>query len=133
MSFPRAEQPVVLKGMEAARAFLAPSVTGDRADDWWVAHVDERVRCIRLAAYPRETDGPADLQAGAILGDALRLGSTGVLVASRANGETLADLLRQAASARKLVEAGEALDVAVLDHLVFGADDCLSARRSGLL
>jgi len=34
---------------------------------------------------------------------------------------------------RKLARAGEAIDLAVLDHLIFGASDCSSMRRMGLL
>ena len=135
MSFQRAEQPVVLKGMGAARAFLAPCVTGERSGDWWVAHVDEGVRCIHLAHHRTEGAGATRtaLPTEAILGDAVQLGSAGVLVGSRAPALEAGDLARQAAVTRELAEAAEAIDVAVLNHLLFGADDCVSLRHAGLL
>jgi len=34
---------------------------------------------------------------------------------------------------RRLASAAEAIDCALLDHLVFGGDDCTSFRRIGLL
>lgn len=132
MSFQRAEKPVVLKGMEAARAFFSPCVAGARSGEWWIAHVDEQVRCIHLAAYPAE--GPSgDLPVGAVLGDAARLGSAGLLMASRVPGPGLPPETSYAAAARHLALGAEALDVTLLDHLVFHEGDCLSVRGAGFL
>lgn len=129
MSFQRAEQPVVLRGVEAARAFFAPCMTGQRSGDWWVAHVDERVRCIHLAPYPAE-DGA--LPTGAILADAVRLGSAGVLLAScEQPGDDLATG-SVGAGTRLLARFAEAANVTLLDHLVFSEDGCTSLRGGKL-
>lgn len=128
MSYQRAEQPVVLKGVEAARAFFAPCMTGSRSGDWWVAHVDERVRCLHLTSYAADEDG---LPVGSILGEAVRLGSAGLLLASQRLESGAAS--EQAAPARHLSRAADALDISLVDHLVFTNTDCTSLRRLGLL
>ena len=128
MSFQRAEQPVTLKGHEAARAFLEPCVMGDRTGSWWVAHVDEWVRCIHLAPYAAG-EGTGPLPVGAILGDACRLGSAGLLLARSIGTE--AD--QEGRAGRQLARAAEALDATVLDQLLFSDEGCLSMRRAGLL
>ncbi|WP_205479144.1 JAB domain-containing protein [Sphingomonas arenae] len=132
MSFQRANFPVTLKGKDAARAFLAPSVIGDRSGGWWVAHVDEQVRCIHLARYPSEPMGADDaLPAGAILGDAVRLGSAGLVLASPSSSQS--ELATRGRLTRELARVAESVDVTVVDHLLFTGGHCVSLRGVGLL
>lgn len=133
MSFQRAEQPVVLKGKEAARAFLAPCLLGERYGTWWVAHVDEQVRCIHLARYDCDGaephEGPPE---AAILGDAVRLGSAGLVLAS-ATSSLDRGIDAERRMTRRLACAAEPLDVTLVDHLLFAQGSCLSMRSAGLL
>ena len=133
MSFQRAEHPVALKGKEAARAFLAPCMMREVSGASWVAHVDEQVRCIHLARYPTQSEAPGEVfPAGSILGDAVRLGSAGLVLASPSS-RSQSDLAKHGRLTRELACVAEAVDVTVVDHLLFTADDCVSLRGAGLL
>ena len=133
MAFHRAEHSVALKGKAAAQAFLAPCMVGEVAGAWWVAHVDEQVRCIHLARYPsRSGTADAAFPTDSILGDAVRLGSAGLVLASPSS-RSQSDLTKQGGLTRDLACVAEAVDVTVLDHLLFMGDDCVSLRRAGLL
>lgn len=98
-----------------------------------VAHVDQNARCIGLT----ELDGDADrvdLPLRQILGEAIELGSAALVLAhNHPSGDTTpsrADCM----VTRRLAMAGEAMDLSILDHLIFGrAGDCRSMRQMGLL
>jgi DNA repair protein RadC len=68
-----------------------------------------------------------------ILADALRLGSAGVIVAHNHPSGDARPSDADYRATRKLARAGEAIDLAVLDHLIFAGLDCISMRRMGLL
>lgn len=131
MSFQRAEQPVVLKGAKAARAFFAPNIAASRPGDWWVAHVDEQVRCTHLQQYRSDDSAGGPLPVGAILADAVRLGSAGLLLATRTDSSSGGRCTDDAA--RNLALAAEAIDLTLLDQLTFGEERCFSMRRGGLI
>ena len=64
---------------------------------------------------------------------AARLGSAGIVLAhNHASGDTRPSG-RDARATRRLATVAEALDVTVLDHLIFAGADCTSMRRMGLL
>lgn len=98
-----------------------------------VAHVDQQARCIGLAEYRGEA-GHADLPLREILGEAIKLGSAGLVLAhNHPSGDTTPSRA-DCAVTRRLATAGEAMDLTILDHLIFGQDgNCCSMRRMGLL
>ena len=128
----RAETAATLAGVDASRAFFAPLMVGSAGDTLWVAHVDGQARCIHLARYASRSG--SDLPTRDILSDAATRGSAGVVLAYRERS-TLDALPEQAerTSLRRLAEAAQAVDVALLDQLVFTGEQCTSMRRAGLL
>jgi DNA repair protein RadC len=128
----RAETPAALAGVDAARAFFAGCV-GPLADDdtLWVAHLDDRSRCIHLQAYPHSNDHVSSNRA--ILSDAATLGSSGLLLAHRRPGSESRPDRRDRTSAQDLAIAAEACDLTLVDHLIFAGETCTSMRRMGLL
>ena len=128
----RAETPVALTGVEASRAFFAPCFADPAGEQLWVAHVDREARCIHLASYPSrcERDG---MPVRAIIGDAIRLDSAGILLAHQHRESGCAPSRWDEAGTRALAIAADAIDVSVLDHLVFAGSSCASFRRLGLL
>lgn len=98
----------------------------------WVAHVDESARCIHLASYDGEAASVA-APIRAIFADAVRLGSSGVVLAHNHPGGDPTPSRADCRSTRALAQAGECFDVTVIDHLIFGGSDCRSMRRMGLL
>ena len=65
--------------------------------------------------------------------DAARLGSVGVVLAHNHPSGDARPSGADCQATRKLARAGEAIDLAVLDHLIFAGSNCNSMRRMGLL
>jgi len=126
--------PATLAGHEAARAFFAPCFIGSAGSDEtiWVAHVDKEARCLHLEHYVGERSA-VGLPVRSIIADAARLGSAGVLLAHNHPGGDATPSAADCRATRLLATAGEAMDLAVVDHLVFGGGECRSFRRMGLL
>jgi DNA repair protein RadC len=135
MRHQRAESPALLNGLEAARRFFASCFRADyrSCERLWVAHLDDRARCIHLEHY--EGDGAsAILPIPSIVRDAARLGSCGVLLAHNHPSGDPEPSHADCRATRALANAGETIDLTVVDHLVFaGPDACTSMRRMGLL
>lgn len=128
----RAETPVALIGVEASRAFFAPCFAFADSERLWVAHVDNEARCIHLAHYEGSVDA-VDIPTRAILADAIRLDSAGILLAHNHPSGQATPSRSDKVATRALAIAAEAIDLALLDHLVFAGQDCVSFRRMGLL
>ena len=134
MRFQRVESPALLNGHEAARRFFAScfDTDGPSRELLLIAHVDRATRCLQVEQYEGEP-ASVELPVRAIVTDALRLGSAGVVVAhNHPSGDSRPSDADYRAT-RKLALAGEAIDLAILDHLIFAGRDCSSMRRMGLL
>ena len=69
-----------------------------------------------------------------MLAEALQLGSAGLVLAHNHPGGDPTPSRADCRITKRLVAAGEAMDLTVLDHLVFGrGGQCRSMRRLGLL
>jgi DNA repair protein RadC len=134
MRYQRAELPLKLDGLAAARSFFAGCMADSdpSRESLWVAHVDDEARCLHVSRHEGDQWG-AEFPLRAIIADAAVHGSAGILLAhNHPSGNALpSDSDRQAT--RRLAVAAEALDCTVLDHLVFGNSDCTSLRRLGYL
>jgi len=130
----RAESPLLLNGLDAARRFFNDCLaeTDATREHLWVAHVDDQARCIHLSHHEGD-EGGAALPLRQVIADASVHGSAGVIVAhNHPSGDpTPSPADRQIT--RRLALAGEAIDLAVLDHLVIAGQQCRSMREMGLL
>jgi DNA repair protein RadC len=130
----RAEHPVRLAGVDASQAFFAPcfaSVT-DR-ETLWVAHVDSQSQCIHLATYGGQGIDHVDFPVREIICDAALRGSAGIVLAhNHPSGDTAPSLSDRRAT-KRLALAAEAIDLTILDHLIFAGSNCSSMRRMGVL
>jgi DNA repair protein RadC len=130
----RAEIPVKLNGVAAARDFFSACFAEERRSQevLWVAHLDEESSCLHLSHHYGDACG-VDFPLREIVIDAALHGSTAVLIAhNHPSGDTRpseSDLR----STRRLATVVEALDCVLLDHLVFAGDKCTSFRRLGYL
>ena len=130
----RAESPLRLNGLEAARRFFADCLaeTDPAKEHLWVAHVDDQARCIHLTRHDG-SDGGTDLPLRRVIADASIHGSAGVILAhNHPSGDPTPSALDRQIT-RRLALAGEAIDLAVLDHLVIAGQRCSSMRAMGLL
>jgi DNA repair protein RadC len=69
-----------------------------------------------------------------IIADAARLGSAGILLAHNHPSGDPTPSAADCRATRTLARAAEAIDLTVLDHIIFATrDKCTSMRRMGLL
>jgi DNA repair protein RadC len=134
MRYQRAAQPLKLDGLDAARTFFAGCISeSDPAREClWVAHVDKQSHCLHLSRHDGDAHG-AHLPYRSIVTDAAVHGSAGILLAHNHPSGDCRPSRADCLATRQLAAAVEALDCAVVDHLVFGGGECTSFRRLGLL
>lgn len=134
MRYQRAEHPLKLDGFATAKAFFAGCLAeSDPArESLWVAHVDNQARCLHVTCHEGDESG-ARFPLRDIIADAAKHGSAGIVLAHNHPSGDARPSESDRRATRRLASAAEALDCAVLDHLVFGGDDCTSFRRIGLL
>ncbi|HSJ40474.1 MAG TPA: JAB domain-containing protein [Xanthobacteraceae bacterium] len=134
MRYQRAEHPLKLDGLAAAKAFFSGCFSEARSDleSLWVAHVDDQARCLHLTCHQGDETG-ADFPLRAIIADAAKLGSAGIVLAHNHPSGDCRPSDSDCRATRRLASAAEALDCTLLDHLVFAGDECTSFRRIGLL
>jgi len=134
MRYQRAELPLKLDGLAAAREFFAGCMVDvdPTRENLWVAHVDDQSRCVHLSRHAGDETG-ADFPLRTIIADAAEHGSVGIVLAHNHPSGDPRPSDSDCRSTRRLATAAEALDCTVLDHLVFAGTECTSFRRMGLL
>ncbi len=121
----------VLAGTNAAKAFFTGQFDPDR-ECLWIAHLDDSARCIHLS----RVDGDhcsAKLPIREILADAIQHSSSGIVLAHNHPSGDSTPSETDLRVTKRLSLAAEAIDLVILDHLVFGAGEVASFRRLGLL
>lgn len=134
MRYQRAELPLKLDGLAAARAFFSGCLAeaDPRLETLWVAHVDGQSRCLHLTAYQGNESG-ADFPLRDIIIDISRHGSEGLILAhNHPSGDPRPSDSDKRAT-RRLAMAADALDCTLLDHLILAGQECVSLRQLGLL
>jgi DNA repair protein RadC len=134
MRYQRAELPLALDGLAAARSFFAGCFADcdPAVENLWVAHVDEQSRCLHLSRHAGDEDGAA-FPLRSIITDAAEHGSAGIVLAHNHPSGDARPSASDCRATRRLAAAAEALDCTILDHLVFAGEDCTSFRSMGLL
>jgi DNA repair protein RadC len=134
MRYQRAEFPLKLDGVEAARTFFAGCLAEEdpRRESLWVAHLDEQAHCLHLSCHGGDETGTL-FPIREIIGDAAEHGSVGIVLAHNHPSGDARPSDCDCRSTRRLATAAEALDCTVLDHLVFAGDGCTSLRQLGYL
>ena len=134
MRYQRAELPLKLDGLEAARGFFAGCFANADPDveNLWVAHVDRQARCVHLSRHGGDATNTA-FPLHAIIADAAAHRSAGIVLAHNHPSGDPNPSAQDCAATKRLATAAEALDCALVDHLVFAGGQCTSLRRMGLL
>jgi DNA repair protein RadC len=130
----RAELPLKLDALAAARSFFAGCLSDSdpSRESLWVAHVDNQARCLHLSRHTGDEAG-GTFPLRDIIADAAVHGSAGIVLAHNHPSGDPRPSDSDCRATRRLASAAEALDCAVLDHLVFAGEECTSFRRMGLL
>jgi DNA repair protein RadC len=134
MRYQRAELPLKLDGLAAARDFFAGCMADadPTRENLWVAHVDEEARCLHLSRHQGD-EGEAQFPLREIIADAAAHGSAGIVLAHNHPSGDPRPSESDFRATRRLATVAEALDCTVLDHLVFAGAECRSLRRLGYL
>jgi DNA repair protein RadC len=134
MRYQRAELPLKIDGLAAAREFFAGCFadSDSNRESLWVAHLDDRARCLHLSRHEGDETG-ASFPIGEIIRDAATHGSAGIVLAHNHPSGDSRPSNSDCRVTRRLATVAEAIDCAVLDHLVFAGSECTSFRRLGLL
>lgn len=134
MRYQRAELPLKLDGLAAAREFFAGCIADSDPlrESLWVAHVDDESRCVHLSRHEGDEWG-ADFPLRSIVADAAIHGSAGIVLAHNHPSGDASPSESDCRATRRLAAAAEALDCTVLDHLIFAGADCTSLRQLGYL
>ena len=115
-----------------AADLMVPLFAGREAEKVVAAHLDFEGRLIRTTEREGGLD-EAEFPIRAIVGDALRLGAAGIILAhNHPSGDlrpSAADLL----ATRVLAVTAASLGIHFHDHLIVGGGDCRSLRALGLL
>jgi DNA repair protein RadC len=134
MRYRRADLPLKLDGLATAHAFFAAHFAelGNRHERLLVAHLDEGARCLHVSRFEGGENGMA-FPLRAVLLDAAQHGSVALVLAHNHPSGDPRPSIADCRTTRRLVSAAEAIDCAVLDHLIFAGAQCTSFRRVGLL
>ena len=134
MRYQRAELPLRLDGLAAAREFFAGCMADadPSRESLWVAHVDDRARCLHVSRHAGDETG-TQFPIRQIIADAAFHGSAGIVLAHNHPSGDARPSDSDFRATRRLATAAEALDCTLLDHLVFAGAECTSLRRLGYL
>ena len=134
MRYQRAEQPLKLAGLAAARTFFEGCFADSdpTRERLWVAHVDSEANCLHVSRHDGDATG-ASFPLRSIIADAAQLGSVGIVLAHNHPSGDPRPSESDCIATRRLATVAEELDCTVLDHLVFAGSECTSFRRMGLL
>ena len=134
MRYQRAEPPLKLDGLAAAREFFTGCFAeyDVRRESLWVAHVDDEARCLHVSCHQGDESGMR-FPLRAIIVDAARHGTSGLVLAHNHPSGDARPSDSDCQVTRRLATAANALDCAVLDHLIFAGAECSSLRQMGLL
>ena len=134
MRFQRVDLPAILNGQEAARCFFSSCFRpgDDATEQLWVAHVDSAARCLLVESYEGNAHS-IEMPVREIIVDAARVGSAAIILAHNHPCGDPSPSRADCNATRKMVSVGHAIDLTVLDHLIFAGGQCSSMRSMGLL
>lgn len=121
---------VVLAGANAAREYLEPIFSQRKQELMVIALCDDQVRLVQLLAFPG-TEHAVRISFLEIFRRAIEFSSI-ILAHNHPSGDPRPSGADMAVT-RRLCLVAQAIDVTVLDHLIFAGGRMFSFRRQGLL
>jgi DNA repair protein RadC len=125
--------PLFLRNAGAAASLLAPLLAGAVRESLFVAHVGSDHRLIELVREEEGTRDQVSIPARAILVDAIRLGSSRLILAHCHPSGDPAPSAHDIVATRRLADMAAVVGISLEDHLIFAGGDCSSFRALGLL
>lgn len=124
--------PASIRSPGEARHLLAPEFAAVAGEKIIVLHLGEEHRLLAVHEYPGETED-AVLPLRTVIGQALQLGTTGLIVAHNhpsGNADPSPEDLRVS---RVLADTARNLDIRLIDHFIFAGNEVSSLYDLGLL
>jgi len=125
--------PPELRQPEDIFAYLRSRTLGLEVEKFWVLSLNSRNRLLRCTELTSGTARQTLVRPAEVIREAVREGATAFVVAHNHPSGDPRPSASDCQLTRRLATAAEALDCAVVDHLVFGDGECASFRRLGLL
>lgn len=124
---------MIVSTTDEAVTLLRPFFASIREERVAVVHMAEGSRFLALTIEDSGSRELATLPVAAIVGMAIRVGGTGIVVAhNHPSGDPRPSAADEAAT-RALAAAAAGVDIRVHDHIVFGAGEYRSFRSLGLI
>jgi len=121
-----------VRSPDDARRLLGPRFRWAETEKVVVLHVGDAQRLLAVGEYPGSADA-ADLPLRDIVADALRLGSTGLVLAHNHPSGDAEPSQADLRTSRLLADTVRNLGIRLIDHLIFAGEDVRSLRDLGLL
>lgn len=121
---------VVIAGSKAAREFFEPILTERNQELTLVGFCDNGLRLVHLLCFPGVEES-CDISLREIAENATD--SVAFIIAHNHPSGIARPSLADVKLTKRLCVLAEALDVELLDHLIFGGGDMISLREIGLL
>jgi DNA repair protein RadC len=118
---------------ESAAGLLAPYFAAREGEAVAVLHLDGESRLLGTTFSELGGAGEVDLPVREILGAALRMGASAIIVAHNHPSGDLAPSDADLDATRRLAEAAAAAGLRLVDHLIVARDAWRSLRQMGLL
>ncbi|MFD1610901.1 JAB domain-containing protein [Sphingomonas tabacisoli] len=128
----RGRLPQIIASRDDAVALFAPRLADAQDENLYVAHLDRERRLLALCLAPgrgRQIDVPLRT----IIRDALEFDTASLVLAHNHPSGDPTPSSDDLYVTRRLIHVARALEVGVLDHLVFAAKGFVSFRDRGLL
>ena len=134
MRYQRAELPLKLDGLEAAKGFFAGCFANadPDAESLWVAHVDDQARCVHLTRHGGDAES-VSFPLRSIIADAAAHNSAGLVLAHNHPSGDATPSETDFRATRLLASAADALGCRIVDHLIYARSGVTSFRALGLL
>lgn len=125
--------PAMLRTARDAALLFGPRFAGCTRERLLVAHLDRERRLLHLAEEEGGTEASVAIPVRAIVADAIRFGSAGMVIAHCHPSGDPSPSAEDIAATRKLIEMAAGLGISLYDHLIFGGLKCRSFRAMGLI
>ena len=134
MRHQRAEQPLRLGGLQAARDFFAGcfAESDPSRETLWVAHIDRDSNCLHVSRHDGDA-AEAAFPLRSIVLDAAMHESAGILLAHNHPSGDARPSPSDCAATKRLACIADAIECRVIDHLIFAGAHVASFRQLGLL
>jgi DNA repair protein RadC len=127
-----AKPPITVSSSDAARDLLAPFFDGAPAEKIVVLHLNAQRRLLALREYPGGTS-EAEVPLRMIVEEALRLGTSGLVIAHNHPGGDPEPSEEDLRVSRTVADTARNLGMRLIDHIIFAGEDARSLRELGLL